>query len=179
MVSTDARRVWVVIAWSFAIAATTLNGLVVGYGSVWLQFFGESADAEDYRVSAGGYGAAAAVLALAVVAILTHRGPRWLAWVAALSSIVLGALAVSSAQASTRAEQDSSPMNTAWDGIGGVLWAPWTWALVALAVHGIYRLARGDSSRGDAAPIARVGLPAHPSGLGQGGHADDETPPAG
>ena len=68
---------WITTAWVAAVLATALNGVVVGYGAVWFQLFGESADAEDYLVSAGGYGAAAVVLLLAVPAILTHRAPRW------------------------------------------------------------------------------------------------------
>jgi len=38
-------------------------------------------------------------------------------------------------------------MNTAWDGIGGVLWGPWTWALIGLGVHGLYRLASGSVAK--------------------------------
>lgn len=131
------------MGWIGAVTATALNGVLVGYGAVSLQFFGETADAEDYRVSAGGYGAAAVVLALAVIAILTHRGPRWLAWAAGVSAAILGVLAADSAAASARAEPVTSPINTAWDGIGGVLWAPWTWVLVALGIHGLYRLTYG------------------------------------
>lgn len=143
MMTAHTRRVWVTVGWIGAVTATALNGVLVGYGAVWLQFFGETADAEDYRVSAGGYGAAALVLALAVLGILTHRGPRWLAWAAGVSAAILGVLAANSAAASARAEPDTSPINTAWDGIGGVLWAPWTWVLVALGVHGLYRLMYG------------------------------------
>lgn len=147
MPTTPARRVWASVGWISAVAATALNGFVVGYGAVWLQFFGETADDEDYRVSAGGYGAAALVLGLAVIGILTHRGPRWLAWVAAVLALILCLLAVQSATASARAEPVSAPINTAWDGIGGVLWAPWTWALVALGLHGLYRRAYGCTAK--------------------------------
>ena len=90
MLSAHARHVWVTACWVGAVAATALNGVVVGYGVVWFQLFGETADAEDYLVSAGGYGAAAVVLVLAVPGILTHRGPRWLAWAAGASAAVLG-----------------------------------------------------------------------------------------
>lgn len=147
MVTAHARRIWVSVGWISAIIATALNGVLVGYGAVWLQFFGETADAEDYRVSAGGYGAAAVVLVLAVIGVLTHRGPRWLAWVAGVSAVIMGLLAANSAAASAQAEPVSSPINTVWDGIGGVLWAPWTWALVALGIHGLYRLTYGDRIR--------------------------------
>lgn len=140
------RRVWVTVGWIGAVTATALNGVLVGYGAVWLRFFGETADAKDYRVSAGGYGAAALVLALAALGIPTHRGPRWLAWAAGVSAAILSVLAANSAAASLRAEPDTSPINTAWDGIGGVLWAPWTWVLVVLGVHGLYRLMYGGRS---------------------------------
>jgi hypothetical protein len=146
-VTAHGRRVWVTVCWIGAVTATALNGVIVGYGAVWFQFFGETADAEDYRVSAGGYGAAAVVLVLAVPAILTHRGPRWLAWAAGVSAAILGLLAANSVAASTQEEQVSSPISTAWDGIGGVVWAPWTWALVALGIHGLYRLVHGAGVR--------------------------------
>ena len=82
MLTAHARHVWVTVCWVGAVTATALNGVVVGYGAVWFQLFGETADAEDYLVSAGGYGAAAVVLVLAVPGILTHRGPRRLrSWV--------------------------------------------------------------------------------------------------
>lgn len=143
MATARVRRVWVSVGWISAVVATALNGVLVGYGAIWLQFFGETADAADYRVSAGGYGAAAAVLVLAVVAILTHRGPRWLAWVTGVSALTLGLLAASSAAESTQAEPAAVPTNTVWDGMGGVLWAPWTWALVGLGLHGLYRCTSG------------------------------------
>lgn len=147
MIAEPARRRWIAAGWVCAVVATAVNGVVVGYGAIWLQFFGETADAEDYRVSAGGYGAAAFVLLLAIPAILTHRAPRWLLWPAGASAAVLGLLAVNSVAASADAEPVSSPINTAWDGVGGVLWAPWTWALVALGIHGLYRLVRKQEPR--------------------------------
>jgi hypothetical protein len=140
MVGAGSRRIWVAAGWVGAVTATLLNGVVVGYGAIWLQFFGDTADAEDYAVSAGGYGAAAVVLAVAVPAMLAHGGPRWLVWPTGAAAVVLSLLAGRSAEASAHAAQSASPMNTAWDGIGGVLWAPWTWALVALGIRGLYRL---------------------------------------
>lgn len=131
----------VAAGWVGAFLATTLNGILVGYGAIWLQLFGETADAEDYRVSAGGYGAAVVVLMLAVPAILTHQAPRCLVWPVGVAAVVLALLAANSIAASVQAEPVSAPMNTVWDGIGGVLWAPWTWALIALGIHGLYRLA--------------------------------------
>ena len=141
MVVAQTRSTWLTLGWVGGVVATALNGVVVGYGAIWFQLFGDSADVEDYRVSAGGYGAAAVVLALAVPAVVAHRAPRWLVWPAAVSAAVLGLLAANSAAAAVRAEPVSSPINTGWDGIGGVLWGPWTWALIALGVHGLYRLA--------------------------------------
>lgn len=143
MVGAGNRRRWVVVGWVGAVTATVLNGVVVGYGAIWLQLFGDSADAEDYAVSAGGYGAAALVLALAVPAILAHRGPGWLVGPAGVSAVVLGLLAGGSATASAEAAHSASPANTVWDGVGGVLWAPWTWLLVALGIHGLFRLFTG------------------------------------
>ena len=140
MVGAGSRRLWVAVGWVGAVTATVLNGVVVGYGATWLQFFEATANAEDYAVSAGGYGAAAVVLALAVPAVLVHGGPRWLVWPAGATAVILGLLAAQSAEAWAHAAQSASPVSTAGDGIGGVLWAPWTWALVALGIHGLYRL---------------------------------------
>ena len=133
---------WITTAWVAAVLATALNGVVVGYGAVWFQLFGESADAEDYLVSAGGYGAAAVVLLLAVPAILTHRAPRWLVVPTGVAAGLLGLMAVGSVGYSVDAEASHIVSNNAWDGIGGVLWAPWTWALVVLGIRGLYLLAR-------------------------------------
>lgn len=130
---------WAAVGWVGAVTATVLNGVVVGYGAIWFQLFGEVADVDDYAVSAGGYGAAALVLALAVPAIVTHGRPGWLLWPTGMSAAILGLLAVGSAH-SMHAGQGVSPMNTVWDGIGGVLWAPWTWVLVTLGIHGLCRI---------------------------------------
>lgn len=138
-----ARSTWVTLAWVGAVIITALNGVVVGYGAIWLQFFGDSPDASDYVVSAGGYGAAAAVLALAVPAVLTHGGPRWLVLPTALLSCALGLMAISSVAAAVQAEPATGAGDGAWDGIGGVLWGPWTWALVLLGLRGAHRLVSG------------------------------------
>ena len=144
MQSTATRRL-VTTAWVVAVVATALNGVVVGYGAVWIQFFGETADAEDYRISAGGYGAAAAVLALAVVGILTHRASRWPAWVAGMSAAALALLAAGSVGAAGGPDRILAHPGTVLDGVGYVVWAPWTWALVALGAHGLYLSAHPPS----------------------------------
>lgn len=140
MGSEGGRRRWVAVCWVGAVIAIVVNGVVVGYGAVWLQLFGDVADAEDYAVSAGGYGAAAFVLAWAVPAILAHGGPRWLVWPTGASAVVLGVMSARSAELSMQEERTAAPIGTAWDGIGGVLWAPWAWVLVALGIHGLCRL---------------------------------------
>lgn len=142
------RRRWVAAGWVAAVLATALNGLVVGYGAVWFQLFGDRPDAADYRVSAGGYGAAAVVLALAVVALITHDGPRWLAWVAGASSLIETMLSLQSLDLSREAEPALGATSGLWDGVGGVVWAPWTWVLVGLAIRGLFRRSTGSRSRG-------------------------------
>lgn len=137
--SPTAVRRWIAAAWFAGILATVLNGLVVGYGIVWFQLFGEQADAEDYLISACAYGAATVVLALTVVGILGHGAPHWLAWVAGASSVVLGVLAADSASAMAAAP-GFLPAHAWWDGIGSVLWAPWTWALLLLGLRGLFLL---------------------------------------
>ena len=150
MTAVPARRTWVTLAWVGAVIVTALNGVLVGYGAIWLQFFGDSPDAGDYLVSAGGYGAAAGLLALAVPAMLTHDGPRWLPWPTVALSCVLALMATTSAVRATQEEPSSSAANTVWEGIGGVVWGPWTWALVLLGLHGAHRIVAGSGALGRA-----------------------------
>jgi hypothetical protein len=140
-------RALVTVAWLLAVGATLLNGLVVGYGAIWFQLFGDSPDREDYQVSAGGYAAAAVVLALAVPALLTHRGPRRVAPVACVAAVLLGLLALTSAVRAAGHEQEGAAVSTVWDGVGGVVWAPWTWVLVVLGLHGLLLLGAGRVRR--------------------------------
>ena len=123
--------------WAFAILATFLNGLVVGYGSVALQFFGERADAEDYAVSSGGYSAAALVLMVAIPGLLARGKPKLLVWCAASLGVLLIVLALASFTAMTTAEQVHTPVDGPWDGVGGVIWAPWTWAIMGFSVQAV------------------------------------------
>ena len=137
----------VTVAWLLAVGATLLNGLVVGYGAIWFQLFGDSPDREDYQVSAGGYAAAAVVLALAVPALLTHRGPRRVAPVVGTAAAVLALLALTSAVRAAGDEPAGAVVSTVWDGVGGVVWGPWTWVLVALGLHGLLLLGAGRVRR--------------------------------
>lgn len=135
---------WRGIAWSLGVFATILNGFVVGYGAVWFQLFGSTADASDYRVSAGGYGAAALVLALAVPALLAGHRSRWLVGPTVVSAGVLGLLSAGSF--ATAGQLPSEWSNTVWDGVGGVVWAPWTWVMVWLGVLAVVRRLRASRS---------------------------------
>lgn len=151
MVSQRARRIWGHIAWTAAVWFTILNGFVVGYGSVWFQLFGDTADAEDYHVSLGGYAAAAAVLTFAVPAIAGYRGPRWLTWPAVGFATLYAILAFRSALLAGEhpVRFPTSHASTYWDGVGGVVWAPWTWVLVILGVAGTVRLLRHPTAPGE------------------------------
>lgn len=146
---------WRTAGWSVAVCLTILNGVVVGYGVVWFQLFGSTPDVEDYRVSAGGYGAAAAVLALGAVGLAGRRGtPPWLVVLAGVAASVLAVLAAGSVVQSTTADQVGIPVDGPWTGAGGVIWAPWTWALVWLGVDRLWQMI--------GAPRARRGGPALP-----------------
>lgn len=141
------RERWRGIAWSLGVVATVLNGFVVGYGAIWFQLFGDTADASDYRVSAGGYGAAAVVLALAVPALLVGHRSRWLV---GLTLVSAGVLALLSAGSLVTARQlPSEWSNSVWDGVGGVVWAPWTWVMVWLGVLAVVRRIRARRSTVD------------------------------
>ena len=143
------RRRWLAVTLVLAAVATAISGVVVGYGVLWFQLFGETPDAEDYLVSAGGYGAAAAVLALGAPALLAHGAPRWSAIASGWAALALGLLAVTSAVSVSGAERSGATIDTAWDGIGGVLWAPWTWLLVVLGVRALVHGLRGSDPVAD------------------------------
>lgn len=128
--------------WALCVLLTAGTGIVVGYLAVWFQLFGETADADDHRVAAAAYGTAAVVLLLAVPAVLAQvDAARWPAWLAAAAAGVLGLLAADSVASIDDAEPGPG-INTALDGIGGVLWAPWTWVLVVLGLRGLWVLGR-------------------------------------
>lgn len=130
-----AIRVW----WWALIVGTALNGLVVGYGAIWFQLFGERADRSDYLVSAGGYGAAAGVLVFAAVGVAGLGGPVWAGRVSASLAVALAVLAVRSAGIAAGLPDDHDS-NGPLDGAGGVLALPWTWPLLVAGIRGGHRL---------------------------------------
>ncbi len=134
------------LLWSLALLATALNGGVVGYGVLWLRLFGEQPDAAEYRLSAAAYLTAAAVLVVSVPALLASRAPRWLVPTAVVVAVLLGLLGVTSAVTSLDAEPKPLGRDDPWgdvlDGAGGVLWAPWTWVLLALGGLALARAGR-------------------------------------
>lgn len=135
------RAIWTNVVLAAGIVLTALTGFVVGYGSVWFQFEG-GPDAEDYRVSAGGYAAAAVVLVAAIPAVVAFRGAGVLLPGTAVVAALYLVLAVRSARLAAVAEERGPGMNTALDGIGGVVAMPWAWFLVILGVAGSVRLVR-------------------------------------
>lgn len=144
---TTTRRIWANIGWATAVLLTIGTGFVVGYGSIWLQLFGDRPDAGDYRISAGGYACAAVVLALGAVGILSFRGPLVLVGVSAAFAAVYVLLALRSVQLAAMAEPDDydsalDGIGGALDGVGGVIGMPWTWPLVVLGVLGPIRSVR-------------------------------------
>ncbi len=128
-------RAW----WWVLILATAVNGVVVGYGAVWFQLFGDRPGRNDYLVSAGGYAAGSLVLASAIVGILGLDGPRRAAWLAGILAVVLALLATRSAVVAAGLPADAFP-NGPLDGAGGVLLLPWTWPLLIAGVRGLSRL---------------------------------------
>ena len=138
------RAIWTNVVLAVCVVMTALTGFVVGYGVVWFQI-GGAPDAEDYLISAGGYAAAAALLAVALPALVAFRGPRWLVFGSSWISAMYVVLAVRSALLAAGAEDPGPGINTALDGIGGVGLMPWAWAwaLLALGTAGTWRLVRG------------------------------------
>ena len=128
-----ARR-WVPAAVVGCELLTIGTGLVVGYVSVWLQFFGETADREDYLVSAGGYGAGAAAALVGLLSLRRLRVATWILWICAAGAALLGLLALSSLSSARTAERDSLVVSSWTDGAGGVAACPWTWVVVVLGL---------------------------------------------
>jgi hypothetical protein len=133
-----ARRV----QWRVAVAATTLNGLVVGYGAVWFQLFGDRADRADYLTSAGGYLGAALVLALAPLTLLSPPQRRWGgsvgSWWAGAAALLLAVLGLSSLGTGMGMDEPTGPFGGLDDGLGAVMLWPWCWLLLWAAARGIY-----------------------------------------
>jgi hypothetical protein len=129
------RQFWVGLLLGVSVVSTALTGLVVGWFAVYFQLFGESADADDYRMAAGGYGAAALLLCAGALAVRTWRAPTWeLIWAVA-GAAVLALLAMDALSEATRAEPGAG--YSGWiDGAGGVAACPWTWPLVVLGIWG-------------------------------------------
>lgn len=135
------RAIWSNVVLAVCVVMTVLTGFVVGYGAIWFQV-GGVADAEDYQVSAGGYATAAVLLAISLPALVAFRGPRWLllgaSWFSALY-VVLGAR---SALLASDTDDPGPGINTALDGVGGVIGMPWAWPLLLLGVAGTFSLVR-------------------------------------
>lgn len=146
MVTGLTRAIWTNVVLAAGIVLTALTGFVVGYGSVWFQIGGVP-DAEDYRVSAGGYAAAAVVLVAAIPAVVAFRGAEVLLAGTAVVAALYLVLAVRSARLAAAAADRGPGINTALDGIGGVVAMPWTWFLVTLGVAGSARLLRRPATR--------------------------------
>jgi hypothetical protein len=141
------RVIWANVALCVCVVLTILTGLVVGYGVVWFQIGGSTPDAADYQLSAGGYAAAAALLAVALPALVAYRSARWLvlgaSWFAALYLV----LAVRSTVLAAEVDDPGPGINTTLDGVGGVVGMPWSWVLVVLGLSGLVRLARRPATR--------------------------------
>nr|WP_297415607.1 hypothetical protein [uncultured Nocardioides sp.] len=118
-----------------SVALTALTGLVVGWFAVTFQIGGR-ADADDYAVAAGAYGATTLALLLGAVAFRRWATTTWQLPVTLVLAIVPGLLAVRAVADATHAEPGIA-MNGWWDGAGGVLACPWTWWLVAVGVRAL------------------------------------------
>lgn len=115
-----------------AAALTTLNGIVVGYGALWFQLFGESPDRDDYLVSMGGYAAAAVLVAMATMSNFLRRWPVWFAYSGGIASAALGLGALDSWYHLRIVKDPGLGISGVWDGVGGVIALPWSWAIVVL-----------------------------------------------
>lgn len=125
-------------AWWICLVATALNGVVVGYGAVWLQFFGDRPSREDYLVSAGGYLAAAAVIAVALSAAPSLQvGRTSMVAVGVVAGLLLLA-GMNSVSNAVSLPTESLTVSGPLDGVGGVVLLPWSWVLIYLSVRRIW-----------------------------------------
>ncbi|WP_093248455.1 hypothetical protein [Tessaracoccus oleiagri] len=109
-----------------------MNGIVVGYGAVWFQLFGDSPDRDDYLVSTGGYAAAAVLIVFATLSNFLRGGAAWFGYAGSAAAVALGLAALTS-WSSGRSVEDLGPgISGPWDGVGGVIALPWSWAIVVL-----------------------------------------------
>jgi hypothetical protein len=116
-----------------SIVLTTLTGLVIGWFAVAFQFFGETADAEDYEMATGAYSSAALLLSLGAVAACGWGAPRWQLLLALGSAGLLTILALDAASSIASADPGAG-INSWIDGAGGVAACAWTWPLVVLGL---------------------------------------------
>ncbi len=122
-----------------AAALTTLNGIVVGYGALWFQLFGESPDRDDYLVSMGGYAAAAVLVAMATMSNFLRRWPVWFTYSGGIASTALGLGALVSWSNLRIVKDPGLGISGVWDGVGGVIALPWSWAIVVLFLLSVRR----------------------------------------
>lgn len=115
------------------------NAVVVGHGATWFLVFGDPTRS-DYLVSAGGYGAGAAVLVLAAIGVTGLGGPRRAGYTSWILAAVLGALALR-ASVIAAGLPDDSRWNSPLDGAGGVLLVPLAWPLMVAGIMGGWQLA--------------------------------------
>ncbi len=113
---------------------TALNGVVVGYGALRLQFFGNSPNRDDYLVSTGGYAAAAVLIAFAVASNFARRGAAWFGYAGSVAAVLLGFGALVSWSRARVVEDRGAGISGVWDGVGGVVALPWSWAIVVLLI---------------------------------------------
>ena len=138
------RRRWLTALFLACILLTFLTGIVVGYVSVWLQFFGASPDRQDYLMGAAGYGAAAVVLLLSLPALLRLRVRPWIWGLTGGLLVVLALAGLVAAGEGWSMPADPNPYSHWSDGAGGVIACPWTWPLVVLGLMAL--LGRGPLS---------------------------------
>lgn len=117
-----------------AATLTALNGVVVGYGALWFQFFGSSPNRDDYLVSFGGYVSAAVLIAVAVAGNMLRRGAAWFSYAGSVTAVLLGVAAVDSRSRARVVEDRGAGISGVWDGVGGVVALPWSWAIVVLLI---------------------------------------------
>lgn len=145
MSTATAKHVLRVIGWLALPVLLLLTGLI--FGALPLAIQVDGALSRDDVLSAAA-GSAVVVVALLALAWSTTRlgGPRLARWISEASAAGLTLLALRVADRAP-GSLDHDDLDVLRSAVGSVMWMPWVWATVALAVVAVFRRRATAASR--------------------------------